>query len=689
MAKVAVVAVHGVADQKPAESARAIADLLCADEAKYSAFTEVPLRIARKRMEPGEPTEADGGIEYMHAQLDGYPKADEDAGCVYETVRLEGTRKSDGADVHVHEVYWADLSRAGETWYRLLAEFYQLILHLPSLGRNGLRYAARENGGWWWNAAHRLQSLAVWLLTVPAALLNVVMLSIGVITIAAEIPPRFQTPAAIAIAAILMAGAVLAAMRALRLRTALWSSWPVVIAASIALASIIVPGRNVYEVLAIEATLIAAACSFFIAAKYSVMKPTAKRFGAVAIVVMVGTALYWIIGDGVTSRATAYLAALLTAQVVYLILERVWILLFAVGILAAIFGLVAATRTPKERRAAAMRAAWTARFSLGLPAALFATFTLSIWYGVVFSLTWWNAVGGVADQMMELLLVSSRGLGIFVLSLGLFVMAALVAALPSIVLEIQPTRSSTDEESQSLGKWLSGGILGVAITGELFTLAFVAMLFFRDSLRLDDRLMLLAGAGAVASLLVGKRFIKTFRAAVDVLLDVDNYLRESPRDATPRARIAERFVSLLRHLSASGYDRIVIVAHSQGTVISADVLRYLRAVPDPAITKPIRLYTMGSPLRQLYAEAFPYLYSWIEGDAHTPQVDVWANVYRSGDYVGRTLWSDEATQARIWIRNVPAQVEPRAEFCIGAGAHTHYWNRYAKDVGAYLDRLIG
>jgi hypothetical protein len=688
MTRVAVVAVHGVADQKPAESARAVADLLCADEAKYSAFTEVPLRIARKRMEPGTPGEDDAGIDYMHRQLRDYPKADDDAGNVYETVRLEGKRKSDGADVHVHEVYWADLSRAGETWYRLLAEFYQLILHLPSLGRNGLRYAARENGGRWWSSAHQLQRFTVWLLTVPAVLLNVVMLSLGAITILAEIPHRYV---AIGVATILFSGAGIGVLRALKLRQVLWATWPLVIAASFGLASVAVPRRNLFEVLAIEGTLIAAAISFFIAAKYSVMKRTAKRFGGVAIAVMAGTAAYFIVGE-VTSEGTAYLAALLTAQVLYLLLVGTWILVYGVGLLAAGFGVVAARLTPKEKRAAAWRATWTARFSLGMPAALFTIFTLSIWYLIVFSLGTLAPDKAVAGQMMEMLLDATRGLAIFVIALGCFVVAALVAAIPSIALEIKPSRMTTDDESQSLGKWLSGGIMLVAVAGELFTVAFIAMLLFRDAtkaLPFDDRFMLLAGAGVVASLLIGKRFISTFRAAVDVLLDVDNYLRESPGDATPRARIAERFVSMLRHLSASGYDRIVIVAHSQGTVISADVLRYLRAVPDPAITKPVRLYTMGSPLRQLYAAAFPYLYSWIERSADRLHVDVWANVYRSGDYVGRTLWCDEASQARIWIRNVPAHVEPpRAEFCIGAGAHTHYWNRYARDVATYLDRLI-
>ena len=45
---------------------------------------------------------------------------------------------------------------------------------------------------------------------------------------------------------------------------------------------------------------------------------------------------------------------------------------------------------------------------------------------------------------------------------------------------------------------------------------------------------------------------------------------------------------------------LVIVAHSQGTVISADLLRFLQAFHDPKLEElgtslPVHLFTMGSP----------------------------------------------------------------------------------------------
>src|SRR5438552_3887305 len=82
---------------------------------------------------------------------------------------------------------------------------------------------------------------------------------------------------------------------------------------------------------------------------------------------------------------------------------------------------------------------------------------------------------------------------------------------------------------------------------------------------------LLTFGGRLKSLALG------FRSIVDVALDVDDYLRTHPLNAAPRARICARFASLLRYVYAQPYDRFVIVAHSQGSVIAADLLRFIRA----------------------------------------------------------------------------------------------------------------
>ncbi|MDE3151454.1 MAG: hypothetical protein KGL93_04340, partial [Gemmatimonadota bacterium] len=144
---------------------------------------------------------------------------------------------------------------------------------------------------------------------------------------------------------------------------------------------------------------------------------------------------------------------------------------------------------------------------------------------------------------------------------------------------------------------------------------------------------------------------------------------------------------------------------------------------DPGESVPnLYLFTMGTPLRQLYSEAFPHLYSWVRGTSgpwHEPlpvasgaygtslaergaataggpapnPLDVglarWVNAYRSGDYVGRELWRS----ARDPLYDPAAgqwsdAARTRTEFCIGAGAHTHYWDKTARAIAVELDAIV-
>jgi hypothetical protein len=212
--------------------------------------------------------------------------------------------------------------------------------------------------------------------------------------------------------------------------------------------------------------------------------------------------------------------------------------------------------------------------------------------------------------------------------------------------------------------------------------------------------------------------IAGLRGGLDIALDVLNYLRPRPKEDTPRARILGRYASLLRYVvdwrdprkPEEGYARIVILAHSQGSVISSDVLRALalegvaetnqlerlRADPADRDGVAVRLFTMGSPLRQMYAARFPDLYAWDAGadprDNHRG-LESWWNVYRSGDYVGRMLFRSEADPDRYvpggeFVAVKDGEELPVREVCLGPGAHTHYWDETAPGVIRDLDRLI-
>jgi hypothetical protein len=328
------------------------------------------------------------------------------------------------------------------------------------------------------------------------------------------------------------------------------------------------------------------------------------------------------------------------------------------------------------------------------------------------------------------------------------VFAAVLVLLPSLVEEIKPTtnldanglRPGTPDWSKCLGAWLGGGIRMLnlaakylippgAIAGSLLYLAFAARLFAPESLFSGGIVETLAGyldlfrgetlvdagkwlaGGALTVAALGSRFTRTFgrlRVAIDAVLDIDNYFADPPNCQPPRARIFSRYASLLRYLKARGYERVVIVSHSQGTVISADLLRYLTVqgrLGDVAGDMKISLMTLGSPLRDLYAERFPLLYTWMGSNAggfataYPSVADIgaveWVNAGRSGDYVGRFLWTPKDSGERFRIamvgedgKVVASRQDGRTEFCLGAGAHTHYFSNDAVAIAVEIDRLV-
>ena len=331
------------------------------------------------------------------------------------------------------------------------------------------------------------------------------------------------------------------------------------------------------------------------------------------------------------------------------------------------------------------------------------------------------------------------------------------------VAHVHASARARTERARELGRWLTAGyrhvdlvVLGVTVIGVVMSLGiaalFAATIFdlfgHRELLDAVERLssdstqVLLkplifsaAGVGAALSLLGGtlSRRIPSLRGPLDIALDVDNHFREFPRTNIPRAHIFSRYAALLDHISEQGYDKIVIVAHSQGTVISAELLRFLssrrQCAPRPGDTPsgtsrplpPISLLTLGCPLRQLYAARFPGLYAWVlanNGHVFGPRAaDIgaarWMNAFCSGDYVGRWLWSRAAPDSTLrhpminivgpepfGRSDVYADFHPtppdeadlhaarEVEVCLGLGAHTHYFERDQATVAWLIDWLI-
>jgi hypothetical protein len=124
-----------------------------------------------------------------------------------------------------------------------------------------------------------------------------------------------------------------------------------------------------------------------------------------------------------------------------------------------------------------------------------------------------------------------------------------------------------------------------------------------------------------------------------------------------------RFTSVVDDLlSDAQVCRLVVVAHSQGTVIAADALR------DWTNTSKVDLLTMGSPLLGLYARFFGTCFDTLIPNVRT-RARSWVNLYRADDYVGRRLEGDVT------------------DILIDGTGHEGYWTD--GNVLAKLERLIG
>jgi hypothetical protein len=374
-----------------------------------------------------------------------------------------------------------------------------------------------------------------------------------------------------------------------------------------------------------------------------------------------------------------------------------------------------------------------------------------------------------------LLAGTTSGMLIMVIFITLALVLLGCAVARSLIYSKAKLNKATNRECAQLGDWFSRGLDSTRAVTSLFwhsiftvavifgvldyfyshgRLAWIPLIgssrwliwFIRFTNDATLRVLDLVGARlAISGVAIGALIYKYGRVPLDILLDVDNYLRTSPLDNAPRARIAERYVSLLRYIASqrSGdapyYDKVVIAAHSLGALISADLLHYLRWEPDAKLVDlgygavgqadariRIRLFTFGNPLRQLLNRFFPHLYWWVREEPDNavkplqvgtdvlpgisplmppnpadlgPGVQCWTNAYRSGDFVGRFLWADNWYRRTMIAHGGPypdavavardaVQNPTRMEMCIGLGAHNDYLNRTAPDMAAHLDLLI-
>lgn len=192
-------------------------------------------------------------------------------------------------------------------------------------------------------------------------------------------------------------------------------------------------------------------------------------------------------------------------------------------------------------------------------------------------------------------------------------------------------------------------------------------------------------AGTLALLPLGAAMRVHVLQAMDLLLDVvahfqtglpNRRLNEAGSSTTYPSwdAIISRFRDVLSRVGP--VDRVVVVTHSQGTIIALHALGLLHIEERPIGTDArdgvaVDLVTMGSPVDHLYRHYLPRTYR----PATLPQgVANWLNLYRRDDYIGTRLkFQDEP---RPYPQNVP--ISPRG--------HGDYWRD--REVLQYLVPFI-
>ncbi|QYY33779.1 hypothetical protein K2O51_33580 (plasmid) [Cupriavidus pinatubonensis] len=727
--KVAVIAVHGVGAPKFGETARRLATLLhrhgCEASARgrYSAFDETTIEVPVGRWDgsniPSSSISAD--IEFSIRAINDL----DDCDCLahYRTVKLSGkrfTNENSVTAVDVFELRWADLSSGTRIWSKFVVELYQVYFHLASLGRKTVISAAQQSGSSLMNGSAFAHRCVEWLLPTGIPIANLFFLVPALALVVLWIPERLAPW----IAAVLLAAVILViglgllfSARAPRLSMFVFPAAGLAAAAAKG-------GSNSATGLGYVAMLIglwfAWVASRWLMSRYqdSVKNLTAGA-GALSTLLLFAVAASQQYGS-LAERDSMIGVAVWMATAIFLLLQILWLLLFLLLALICILSLAGGVAGLGQVERHALR---TGRLGALGSTTLFFLTTVLLWASILAHILdkdrlhpnirfkhdlpalMYGGSPAKCDplcgvnlyEFIEKLYAYTVGLhaNLFIILIAVALFLAASSVMPSAWYETRPPSGKQSHGSLEgrMKAWLdrAGWMLWPA---EIFLVASIIALgsgyLMAAGLPANDdwlrRAGVLLAAAVPLSILLRARLPKAPAAILDIALDVSNWLKERPFRSNPRGRIMSRYIGLLREICKEGaYDRIVVVAHSQGTVISADLFRMLeqtRKWPFLADRKPpIELLTAGCPLRQLYLSRFPVWYGWASNpDVRSLGVTSWVNVYRTGDYVGRDLWSDASSSLTDELSTI--------DISIGAGAHTHYFDETAPEVGRIIDSMI-
>lgn len=692
--RVAIVAIHGVADQQPGDTSRDIVDLLLIGAPTGVQYVHTGSEAVTLRVETTQPgrsgLETDPvtprGARPLRKALRQSMKSDfhldsrslveenrkvkwtEDTKFTdyllhkavrnetpvetYATTRHMLERRSPEArqEVDVFEMYWADLSRLSGAIPRIITELLTLIFRLSQLGRDTLeRHASMPGAGADWRFLAKLQTAIDWLFSRwlgPLAL--VLLMTVLIFAPAAYLEWTDRFPAVLRVLTVALPGCVF-----ILLLYQLPPRWPGFLAAACVagltatLLSLSAPGWCVgvlwLAVLSLAYDFILKVCD----ERFPMVRRTGWSLWAMALAVMIVRAEGMDGADWVRGGLAAFELALLLTLLAWLLM----------GAMLAVWLVIMPVVGVGDQPGVASKG--TASLGLLVSISVFVLLTMLIaallkgaaaeFVAAHTYVPWWFSGGGqalvAADDFVRIRVERHvEGFtGIAVLG-GVLVLHLVLSFLPSVLAELKLVRP----EGGRLGRWLTMGyrrmepivsvLSGLGVVFAVAVGGFMVLGWWRpedaNSIRcflaasgwmevLPWILYSMAGATLSVSVLGGllSRFVPGLRAPLDAALDVDNHLREFPRQAIPRARIFSRYLALLEHIASRKYDHILIVAHSQGTVISAELLRYLKLRGEDKTGRlgllwgelhgKLDLMTAGCPLRQLYAARFPVIYGWV------------------------------------------------------------------------------
>ena len=128
-----------------------------------------------------------------------------------------------------------------------------------------------------------------------------------------------------------------------------------------------------------------------------------------------------------------------------------------------------------------------------------------------------------------------------------------------------------------------------------------------------------------------------------------------------RERIKDRLLAVMESFLKTGrYNKVSVLSHSQGTVISSLVLASddIKELLEKHKIKGVDLVTMGSPLSHLYGTYFSSDISNM--GSIQDNLNRWANIYRTDDPIGTRI-------AYVGLG------EKMSQHAVHIGGHSHYW----------------